>query len=59
MVKLLNYLLDVLLFIVPILELTEVVTFIPTEYLPWYMLASVILRRLMRMLEEKLRGPSA
>ncbi len=42
------------MFIVPILELSELVTFIPPEYLPWYMLATVVLRRVLRLLEEKL-----
>jgi hypothetical protein len=54
--KFLNYLLDFLMFIVPIMELSEVVTLIPVEWLPWYMLATVILRRALRVLEEKLNA---
>ncbi len=54
--KFLNYLLDFLMFIVPIMELSEVVTLIPMEWLPWYMLATVVLRRALRMLEEKLNA---
>jgi len=53
--KTLNYLLDFLLFIVPMLELTELVAVVPVEYLPWYMLATVVLRRVIRTLEEKLK----
>ena len=55
MMKTLNYLLDFLLFIVPMLELTELVAVVPVEYLPWYMLATVVLRRVIRTLEEKLK----
>jgi hypothetical protein len=40
--------------IVPVLELTEMVAVIPIEYLPWYMLGTVLLRRAVRVLEEKL-----
>lgn len=54
--KFLNYLLDFLMFIVPIMELSEVLTIIPVEWLPWYMLATVILRRALRVLEEKLNA---
>lgn len=50
--KFLNYLLDGLMFIVPILELSEVMAVIPVEYLPWYMLATVILRRIVRLVED-------
>lgn len=50
--KLVNYLIDGLMFIVPILELSELIAVIPVEYLPWYMLATVILRRVVRLLEE-------
>ena len=54
--KFLNYLLDFLMFIVPIMELSEVLTIIPVEWLPWYMLVTVILRRALRVLEEKLNA---
>ena len=54
MIKLLNWTLDVLMFIVPILELTELIAIIPVEYLPYYMLATVVMRRGIRLLEEYL-----
>jgi hypothetical protein len=38
--------------IVPILELTELIAIIPIEYLPYYMLATVLARRGIRMLED-------
>jgi hypothetical protein len=44
------------MFIVPIMELSEVLTIIPVEWLPWYMLVTVILRRALRVLEEKLNA---
>jgi len=55
-VKLLDYFLDFLMFVVPILELSELMTFIPPEYLPYYMITTVVLRRLLRLLEDKLRA---
>jgi uncharacterized membrane protein (DUF106 family) len=51
--KLINLILDGLMFIVPFLELTELMAVIPLEWLPWYMLATVVLRRLIRVLEER------
>ncbi len=54
MAKALNYILDFLMFVVPILELSEVTTVIPPDWLPWYMLSTVILRRALRLLEEYL-----
>ena len=54
--KLLDYFLDFLMFVVPILELSDLMAFIPPEWLPWYMITTVVLRRLLRLLEEKLRG---
>jgi hypothetical protein len=54
MKKALELLLDFLMFVVPILELTDFMTFIPAEWLPYYMIATVVLRRLLRLLEEKL-----
>ncbi len=56
--KLLDYLLDFLMFVVPILELSELMSFIPPEYLPYYMITTVVLRRLLRLLEDKLRATS-
>ncbi len=56
MVKALNYLLDFLMFVVPILELSEAMTLIPVAYLPWYMISVVVLRRVARLLEEKLNA---
>jgi hypothetical protein len=53
-VKGLNYLLDFLMIVVPILEISELIAIIPREYLPWYMLGTVVLRRLARILERKL-----
>ena len=50
--KFANWLLDFLMMVVPILELTEAIAIIPIEYLPYYMLTTVILRRAIRMLEE-------
>lgn len=40
------------MFVVPILELSELLAVIPPEWLPWYMLATVILRRIVRLIEE-------
>jgi hypothetical protein len=54
----LNYLLDFLMFVVPILELTDFMTFIPAEWLPYYMITTVVLRRLLRLLEDKLNVAS-
>jgi hypothetical protein len=54
MMKYLHHLLDFLMMIVPILELTEVIAFIPPEYLPYYMLSTVLLRRGLRLLEDYL-----
>lgn len=56
MKKSLELLLDFLMFVVPILELTDMMTFIPAEWLPYYMITTVVLRRLLRLLEDKLRG---
>jgi len=39
---------------VPIMEISEFIAIIPVEYLPWYMLGTVLLRRLVRILENKL-----
>ena len=52
--RFLNWLLDILLFLVPILEVSELIAVIPYEFLPWYMLATLILRRGARLLEEHL-----
>ena len=54
MKKTFNLLLDFLMFVVPILELTDMMTFIPPEWLPYYMITTVVLRRLLRLLEDKL-----
>ena len=54
MIKALNYFLDFLLFIVPILELTEVVSLINPAYLAHYMISTVVIRRLVRVLEDYL-----
>ena len=54
MKKSLELLLDFLMFVVPILELTDVMTFIPVDWLPYYMITTVVLRRLLRLLEDKL-----
>jgi uncharacterized membrane protein len=56
--KSLELLLDFLMFVVPILELTDVMTFIPVDWLPYYMITTVVLRRLLRLLEDKLRAPT-
>lgn len=58
MKKALELLLDFLMFVVPILELTDVMTFIPVDWLPYYMITTVVLRRLLRLLEDKLRAPT-
>ena len=50
--RFLHGLLDTLLFVVPILEVSEVLAIIPSEYLPLYMLGTLILRRLVRVFEE-------
>ena len=52
--KILDYFLDFLMFVVPILELSELMSFIPPEWLPYYMITTVVLRRLLRLLEDKL-----
>lgn len=54
--KALNYVLDGLMLIVPVLELTQIISFIPTEWLPTYMLVAVGLRRAARLIEEFLDG---
>jgi hypothetical protein len=59
MQKYLNNLLDVLLFVIPLLDLLilpvmssgEATMFIPPEYMGYYMLAVVILRRVARLVE--------
>lgn len=51
MTKYLNMALDVLLFIVPLLEMTQLVAIMPPEYLPVYMLVMLVLRRSVRMLQ--------
>ena len=56
--KILNTILDFLMFVVPILELSELVAVVPPDWLPWYMLATVILRRFVRMLEDILNAKS-
>ncbi len=55
MPKILNGLMDFLMFIVPLMELTDLMAVIPPEYLPWYMISTVVLRRILRMLEENLK----
>lgn len=55
MAKFLNFVLDFLMFVVPLLELSEVASVIPPEWLPWYMLSTVVLRRALRMLEDSLK----
>lgn len=57
--KTLNLVLDALMFVVPIMELTEMVAIIPVEYLPFYMLGTVILRRSVRLLEDYLAEDSS
>lgn len=54
--KSLHIILDALMFVVPILEIAEVIAVIPYEYLPWYMLGALALRRFVRMLEEYLNA---
>ena len=54
MKKALNYFLDFLMFVVPILELTEIMTLISPAYLPHYMISTVVLRRLVRLMEDYL-----
>lgn len=56
MVKFLNYTLDFLMFVVPIMELTEAIAVIPQEYLGYYMLGTVVLRRSVRVFEEWLKN---
>lgn len=53
-VKALHITLDSLMIVVPLLELTEFIAIIPMEYLPFYMLGTVLLRRFVRYLEEYL-----
>lgn len=54
--KFLNYTLDGLMLVVPVLELTQIISFIPTDWLPVYMLVTVGLRRAARLIEEFLDG---
>ncbi len=54
MKKALDWTLDFLMFVVPILELSDLMAFIPPEWLPYYMITTVVLRRLLRLLEGKL-----
>ncbi len=54
--KILNGALDTLLFIVPLMDVAEVMAFIPPEWYPLYMLAVLILRRTARVMEDHLRG---
>lgn len=51
----LDLVLDFLMFIVPIMEMTDLIAVIPAEYLPVYMIASVVLRRALRILQNYLR----
>lgn len=53
--KILHALLDFLMLVVPFLELTELIAIIPVEYLPYYMLATVVMRRGIRVLEDQLK----
>lgn len=55
MAKLLNLVLDTLMFLVPILELSQATQIIPPDYLPYYMLGTVFLRRATRLLEDYLK----
>lgn len=55
MAKLLNLVLDTLMFLVPILELSQATQIIPHAYLPYYMLGTVVLRRATRLLEDYLK----
>lgn len=57
--KTLNAVLDILLFVVPVLEVSELIAVIPYEYLPWYMLGALILRRTARYLEDYLEKKDA
>lgn len=47
----LDYVLDGLMFVVPVLEMTEITALIPAEWLPVYMLVSVGGRRAIRILQ--------
>lgn len=51
--KFFERLLDFLMFVVPLLELTQVIAFIPAAYLPHYIVAVVILRRTLRFMQGK------
>jgi len=61
--KLINNVLDFLLFIVPALDLlilpvltsTEAASLIPPQYMGYYMLGTVVLRRLARYIEDVLK----
>lgn len=57
--KTLNAVLDTLLFVVPVLEVSELIAVIPHEYLAWYMLGALILRRSARYLEDYLEKKNA
>jgi len=53
-IKYLTGFLDVLMLLVPFLELTEVISVIPLEYLPVYMLVVTLTRRGIRIIQEYL-----
>ncbi len=53
MMKLLDWFMDGLMFVVPILEMTEVMSFIPPEYLPVYMITVTVARRALRLWEDR------
>ena len=55
MPQILNGLLDFLMFILPLMEHTDLLAVIPPEHLPWYMISTVVLRRILRMLEDHLK----
>ena len=54
--RILHGVLDTLMIVVPFLEITEVIAVIPVEWLPGYMLGTVLLRRLLRILENRLNA---
>lgn len=53
--KLLEIVFDILMFAVPILEMSELMTLIPPDWLPVYMITTVVLRRVLRVLEDRFR----
>jgi hypothetical protein len=40
------------MFVVPVLEMTEAIAIVPEDYLPYYMFSTVVLRRVVRVVQD-------